>query len=211
MTSKEGLMISLTGFINHEGLWQGTDTMKITRNQAQLIHNTLSKEMLKEAKEMADGIYNPTHQEEGKNHVICCEHDLEEETTMSGLCNDDLVTKASKLWLEGDRKIRCLFDTAAPMCSCDEKTRFVAEYYQTKIRYEKLKALNTRIEAADRTNGKCYIDWAYAKKDDTQKVERPKHDCPDNVLLEQQRVMGEYLHILELRAVIEGIDLEQYK
>jgi hypothetical protein len=27
-------------------------------------------------------------------------------------------------------------------------------------------------------------------------------------LKEQERVMGEYLHILEVRAVIEGIDLE---
>ena len=198
MTSKERLMIDLAGFITHDRMWQGKDTMRITRNQAELIHNALSEEMLKEAKEMADGIYNPNHQEKGENHVICCEHGLHDSVT-------EPVSLFDKI------KIKNLFDTAGLMGSADYKVRFVAEYYQTKIRYEKLKAFNTRIEAADRTNGKCYIDLAYAKKDDTQKVERPKHDCPDNVLLEQQRVMGEYLHILELRAVIEGIDLEQYK
>jgi hypothetical protein len=35
----------------------------------------------------------------------------------------------------------------------------------------------------------------------------PVHDCPDHLLREQQAAMGEYLHILEVRAVIEGIEL----
>lgn len=81
------------------------------------------------------------------------------------------------------------------MRSTDYKDRFRAEYMQTKIRYEKLKAFNTRIEAAERT--------MYEKA----KVDEPEHDCPADMLREQQSVMGEYLHILELRAVIEGIDL----
>jgi hypothetical protein len=38
-------------------------------------------------------------------------------------------------------------------------------------------------------------------------VEIPKHDCPSELLREQQRAMGEYLHILEVRAEIEGIEL----
>ena len=38
-------------------------------------------------------------------------------------------------------------------------------------------------------------------------VEMPKHDCPDELLRQQQRIMGEYLHVLEMRAVIEGIEL----
>lgn len=94
-----------------------------------------------------------------------------------------------------------LKNTVALMNSDDYKERFKAEYYQTKIRYEKLKAFNTRIEAAsmmgcgDTENSTC------------AKVSMPKHDCPADILRHQQGVMGEYLHILELRAVIEGIEL----
>ena len=35
----------------------------------------------------------------------------------------------------------------------------------------------------------------------------PKHDCPDWLLSDQQRVMENYLDILEERAIIENIDL----
>ena len=87
-----------------------------------------------------------------------------------------------------------LKDTVTLMNSEDYKERFKAEYYQTKIRYEKLKAFNTKIEAA--------------KLNTTEsKVVMPKHDCPDDLLRKQQSIMGEYLHILELRAVIEEIEL----
>lgn len=88
-----------------------------------------------------------------------------------------------------------LNDTITMMNSEDYKERFKAEYYQTKIRYEKLKDFNTKIEASHRTN---HMD---------NKVEMPKHDNPDDLLLEQQHVMGQYLHVLEVRAVIEGIEL----
>ena len=88
-----------------------------------------------------------------------------------------------------------LKDTVDKMCSVDYKERFVAEYQQLKIRYEKLKAFNNKIEAATRTKGQ------------KNAAPMPKHDCPDKLLREQQRVMGEYLHLLEVRAVIEGIDL----
>ena len=83
-----------------------------------------------------------------------------------------------------------LKDTVVQMESSDYKERFVAEYNQTKIRYEKLKAFCNRIEAAQ------IID-----------VEPPKHDCPLGLLREQQRCMGQYLHLLELRAVIENIEI----
>jgi hypothetical protein len=86
--------------------------------------------------------------------------------------------------------------TVAGMLSPDYKERFKAEYQQTKIRYEKLKAFCNRIEAAMRT---C--------PGDTKRVEMPAHDCPLDLLRDQQRAMGEYLHCLEIRAVIEGIDL----
>ena len=84
------------------------------------------------------------------------------------------------------------------MNSADYKERFKAEYYQTKIRYEKLKAFNNKIEASRKTNNMFH---------DGKKFEMPTHDCPDDLLKNQQSVMGEYLHILEVRAVIEGIEL----
>jgi hypothetical protein len=89
-----------------------------------------------------------------------------------------------------------LRDTISLMNSGSYKKRFVAEYWQTKIRYERLKALNTKIEAANftqhRDNG----------------VDMPLHECPEDLLSDQQSVMGQYLHILEVRAEIEGIDLD---
>lgn len=90
-----------------------------------------------------------------------------------------------------------LRDTIEMMISADYKERFKAEYYQTKIRYEKLKAFNTKIEAAKRTQ---YYGQAPV-------VDMPKHDCPEELLLDQQTVMGNYLHILEVRAQIEGVAL----
>ena len=81
-------------------------------------------------------------------------------------------------------------DTVNGMLSSDYKERFVAEYQQTKIRYEKLKKFCNKIEAAEIMNRK-----------------QPPHDCPIHMLREQQNVMGAYLRILELRAEIEGIEL----
>lgn len=88
-----------------------------------------------------------------------------------------------------------LKDTVGLMNSNDYKERFKAEYYQTKIRYEKLKTFVTRIQAAEAT------------KYQVNSVKEPVHDCPYELLRDQQRIMGEYLHILELRAVIENIEL----
>lgn len=92
-----------------------------------------------------------------------------------------------------------LVDTVALMASDDYKERFKAEYLQTKIRYERLKAFNDEIEAAQIT--------MYSN---SKKVAEPKHDCPCDLLRMQQSAMGEYLHTLEVRAVIEGIDLTVY-
>lgn len=89
-----------------------------------------------------------------------------------------------------------LKDTVKLMNSEDYKERFKAEFLQTKIRYEKLKKYNTKIESADMT------------RFERNAVEPPKFDCPMHLLRDQQRVMGEYLHILEVRAEIEGINLE---
>ena len=59
-----------------------------------------------------------------------------------------------------------LKDTIEMMNSDDYKERFKAEYYQTKIRYEKLKKFNTKIEAAD---------MMMFEKD--RNIAMPKHDC----------------------------------
>ena len=84
------------------------------------------------------------------------------------------------------------------MESGDYRQRFVAEYWQTRIRYEKLRAFNRRIEAALRT----------AHCDPSVRVEMPKHDCPDILLIDQEDTMLRYLNLLEERAIIEKIDLD---
>ena len=89
-----------------------------------------------------------------------------------------------------------LKDTVQMMNSADYKERFKTEYYQTKIRYEKLKAFNNKIEASERTQYGCQ-----------KHIEKPKHACHFDLLSQQQQTMGEYLHILEVRAVIEGVEL----
>jgi hypothetical protein len=108
-----------------------------------------------------------------------------------------LLQEMARRCVDGKPVAMDLGDTVAAMCSEDYKARFMAEYYQTKIRYEKLKAFNTKIEAAKRTQ---YYGQAAV-------VDMPKHDCPDDLLLEQQTAMGNYLHILEVRAQIEGVAL----
>lgn len=82
-----------------------------------------------------------------------------------------------------------LKDTEELMESADYVERFKAEYYQTKIRYEKLKKYANKIEVEYITGNKV------------------EHDCPLDMLREQQRCMGQYLHVLELRAEIEGVQL----
>ena len=86
-----------------------------------------------------------------------------------------------------------LNETVEKMRSEDYKERFFAEYMQTKIRYEKLKAYCNKIEAA-----KMIVT-----------MQEPPHDCPLDLLREQQHIMGQYLRVLELRAVIEGVNIGQ--
>ena len=71
-----------------------------------------------------------------------------------------------------------LKDTIEMMMSEDYKERFKAEYNQTKIRYEKLKKFNTRIEAAVRTD----------YKPEGVRVPMPKHTRMNNTA-----EVGEYL------------------
>lgn len=83
-----------------------------------------------------------------------------------------------------------LKETVDLMNSEDYKERFVAEYHQVKIRYEKLTNFCNKIE----------VETMLGK-------EVTKHDCPLELLREQQKYMGLYLSVLEKRALIENIVL----
>ena len=79
-----------------------------------------------------------------------------------------------------------LKDTVEGMLSESYADRFVAEYQQTLIRYNKLDDMTVKYEAGT-------LDF--------------KPDCPLDVLLEQKKHMGQYLRSLKVRAEIEGIEL----
>ena len=79
-----------------------------------------------------------------------------------------------------------LNDTITPMISEDYKARFVAEYWQTKMRYNKLH--NTIVSY-------------------TAGTLKFKPNCPLELLEEQAANMGKYLFNLEVRAQLEGINL----
>lgn len=83
-----------------------------------------------------------------------------------------------------------LKDTVDMMNNGDYKNRFRAEYYQTKIRYEKLHKMCLKYEAGTLPfTPSCSLD----------------------ILKKQKIVMGQYLYCLELRAEIENIDLNFIK
>lgn len=79
-----------------------------------------------------------------------------------------------------------LEDTVKLMESTYYKDRFKAEYYQTKIRYEKLHKTIVKYDAGT-------LDF--------------KPDFDIRLLREQKSCMGHYLNTLEIRAEIEGIEL----
>lgn len=81
-----------------------------------------------------------------------------------------------------------LKDTIELMTSGDYKERFKAEYLQTKIRYNRLHKMIVRIEAGT-------IPF--------------KPQCGLELLKEQKKHMGLYLHCLEIRAEIEGVELPE--
>lgn len=79
-----------------------------------------------------------------------------------------------------------LKNTIELMCSLNYEERFKAEYYQTKIRYEKLHKMCIKYEAG------------------TLEFEPI---CSLELLKEQKNYMGNYLRILEIRAELEKIKL----
>lgn len=76
--------------------------------------------------------------------------------------------------------------TISLMTSNNYKERFIAEYYQTKIRYDKLHKMLVKYDA--RT-----LDF--------------EPTCPIEILRSQCSHMGSYLYDLEVRAEIEKIEL----
>lgn len=79
-----------------------------------------------------------------------------------------------------------LKDTVEPMTSDDYKERFIAEYCQVKIRYEKLKYMLERWD-----NG----------------ILNFTPTCPRSTYDLQISAMKDYIAILEARAVMEGVTL----
>lgn len=80
-----------------------------------------------------------------------------------------------------------LKDTVELMSSDNYKDRFKAEYIQTKIRYNKLHNMLTSYDAG---------------------VLSFEPDSGVDILREQAKHMGQYLYSLEVRAKIEGIEIE---
>lgn len=81
-----------------------------------------------------------------------------------------------------------LRDTVEMMNNVDYKERFKAEYYQTAIRYGKLKTMVDKYN-----NGTLEF----------------KPTCPMSIYDIQLRAMRDYLTILEARAAIEGVELDE--
>ena len=81
-----------------------------------------------------------------------------------------------------------LKETIELMQSSDYKDRFKAEYYQTRIRFEKLTSMLDKYNLG------------------TLSFEPT---CPIDLLEEQRKYMLRYLHCLEIRANIEGIKLQE--
>lgn len=79
-----------------------------------------------------------------------------------------------------------LKDTIELMQSEDYKERFKAEYYQLRIRFEKLKAMLEKWDAGE-------LSFTPT--------------CNRGIYNFQIRAMADYIATLETRAVIEGIEL----
>lgn len=82
--------------------------------------------------------------------------------------------------------MKTLVATINLMKSDDYKERFIAEYWQTKIRYRKLHRMLIKYEAG------------------TLKFTPV---TPFHILEDQANFMGQYLKRLEIRAELEGIKL----
>ena len=79
-----------------------------------------------------------------------------------------------------------LIDTVDLMTSDDYKDRFMAEYYQVKIRYQKLKSILDKYEEGTLDFEPC---------------------CSISLLMIQREIMEDYLNVLQDRAITENISV----
>ena len=79
-----------------------------------------------------------------------------------------------------------LVDTVDLMTSDDYKDRFMAEYYQVKIRYQKLKSILDKYEEGT-------LDF--------------EPSCSISLLMIQREIMEDYLNVLQDRAIVENIEI----
>lgn len=79
-----------------------------------------------------------------------------------------------------------LIDTVDLMTSDDYKDRFMAEYYQVKIRYQKLKSILDKYE-----EGTLSFEPS----------------CSISLLMIQREIMEDYLNVLQDRAITENISV----
>ena len=81
-----------------------------------------------------------------------------------------------------------LRDTLSLMLSDNYKERFIAEYLQAKIRYDKLDKMTVKYEAGT-------LDFTPT--------------CPLEILKEQKKFLGNYIRTLKIRAEIEKVELSE--
>lgn len=85
-----------------------------------------------------------------------------------------------------DKKELTLADTIPMMVSADYKERFKAEYFQLKIRYDKLMNMCDKLDAKE-------LDFTPT--------------CPRDMYVDQLNAMGSYIKVLQQRAELENVDL----
>ena len=103
--------------------------------------------------------------------------------------SDDYISWSPKKQFEEAYRevgVNPLHDTALPMISESYKERFIAEYVQLVVRYKKLSAM--------------LLKWDLDKLDF-------EPTCPKGIYNFQVKAMGDYIACLEIRAVIESIEL----
>ena len=100
---------------------------------------------------------------------------------------NSVLTVEIKLRKTRKSKMEELKETIELMNSEDYKERFIAEYYQVKIRYDKLDAMTVKYEAGT-------LNFTPS--------------CSLELLKEQKAHMGIYIRYLKIRAEIEGINLK---
>lgn len=99
---------------------------------------------------------------------------------------NNAIDKEENTCIEEDN---ILHRTEKYMRSKDYRTRFAAEYWQTFIRYKRLRRLLSKYDSHT-------LDF--------------KPTCSIRILRKQEKAMNNYLYCLEVRARVEHIDLSIY-